>query len=1108
MRRRTRLVGVLAAVTASALTVTLATGPAAADPREAHPPVTATTATTATGTGAWVTLITGDRVLVYTAGGHTELTVDPAPRPTLTQFIQFTRDGDQYVLPTDAATLVRDGTVDEQLFNVTGLLRQGFDDAHTDTVPLLVRYADARRAAHPSAPAGASVRRALPGVHMAALEENKSAATRFWARSLTTAAPAGTGSQTLTGGRQLTGGILNVWLDGTVHASLDQSVPQIGAPAAWAKDLTGTGVTVAVLDTGVDTHHPDLADAIGATRDFTGSGTVEDPVGHGTHVASIIAGSGAASDGVYRGVAPDATLEIGKVLDATGHGSFDTILAGMQWAASSGAQVVNMSLGGDATDGNDPLSMAVNTLTAEYGTLFVISAGNVGADESVSSPAAADAALAVASVDRSDHPSDFSSRGPRFRDGAAKPDLAAPGAGIVAARASGVPPTGEPVGDHYQRLNGTSMAAPHVAGSAALLAQQHTDWAGPRLKAALMSTAVELPGVGPFTTGTGRVDVARATSQPVTATGSSSTYFAWPNQGASATRTVTWHNDGDTPVTLSVSATLTDGDGQPAPAGLLALSGDTVTVPAGGDASVRVTLTAVDGHPGNYRGILTGRNAEATVTTRTALSVYQEEEKYDLTVHLVNRHGAVPPPVNYASVIVVNTDDGGVYFPTAGQPFRLPRGRYVVHGVIEDEHTGYDPTYSFISRPGLTLDHDTTLTLDARDGRPASVRPDNPAARGGVHRIELLSRVAQCECTYAVFSAVDPRFSDIYAGTVPGTSSPDFGFAQIRRANEPLLELFAHGEQTFEVRADWFDQQPAHDEQATVPAVYGGAGTAEDVAHIDAAGKLVVVEIPAGLGLSDLVARTQAIKDAGARMVLAVPPGQPTSSAALGGKSEPPRPALPMMIGIGQTAQRFLALVRAGETSVSYVNRTSPQHRYELAYTVAGAITQAPVHRPRTADLAAVETSYHDNATDFPSGRAHGVVAFQEFMGRMVGVGLFLPVGPARERTEYFTPGTWQLMEESGPADLATDTVSLRAGSRDHVSWNKAVAGPSLLGMLGSAPKQRPWAGRLGGAIDVMLPMFGDAAGRPLLPVSTADSGSISLYRDGTLVGTTPSPDM
>ena len=267
-----------------------------------------------------------------------------------------------------------------------------------------------------------------------------------------------------------------------------------------------------------------------------------------------------------------------------------------------------------------------------------------------------------------------------------------------------------------------------------------------------------------------------------------------------------------------MSATLTDGDGQPAPAGLLALSGDTVTVPAGGDASVQVTPTAVDGHPGNYRGILTGRNAEATVTTRTALSVYQEEEKYDLTVHLVNRHGAVPPPVNYASVIVVNTDDGGVYFPTAGQPFRLPRGRYAVHGVIEDGHTGYDPTYSFISWPGLTLDHDTTLTLDARDGRPASVRPDNPAARGGVHRIELLSRVAQCECTYAVFSAVDPRFSDIYAGTVPGTSSPDFGFAQIRRANEPLLELFAHGEQTFEVRADWFDQQPAHDEQATVPA--------------------------------------------------------------------------------------------------------------------------------------------------------------------------------------------------------------------------------------------------------------------------------------------------
>src|SRR4029079_6624987 len=132
--------------------------------------------------------------------------------------------------------------------------------------------------------------------------------------------------------------------------------------------------------------------------------------GHGTHVASTIVGTGAASDGRYRGVAPGADLIVGKVLGGPeGSGQDSWVLAGMEWAAKSGAEVVSMSLGDVApSDGSDPMSQAVDALSAEYGTLFVIASGNAG-PESISSPGAAASALSVGAVDKLDVLAYFSS---------------------------------------------------------------------------------------------------------------------------------------------------------------------------------------------------------------------------------------------------------------------------------------------------------------------------------------------------------------------------------------------------------------------------------------------------------------------------------------------------------------------------------------------------------------------------------------------------------------------------------------------------------------------------------------------------------------------------
>ncbi|WP_240760196.1 S8 family serine peptidase, partial [Phytoactinopolyspora endophytica] len=173
--------------------------------------------------------------------------------------------------------------------------------------------------------------------------------------------------------------------------------------------------------------------------DFTESeGGTTDRAGHGTHVASIVAGRGTASDGRYTGVAPDADLLVGKVLDDYGDGQESWIIAGMEWAVAEGADVVNLSLGGCATDGSDPMAEAINTLTEQSGALFVVASGNhpspmgCASPETVSSPASADSALAVGSVNKGDELNDFSNVGPRLGDGALKPDLTAPGAAILA----------------------------------------------------------------------------------------------------------------------------------------------------------------------------------------------------------------------------------------------------------------------------------------------------------------------------------------------------------------------------------------------------------------------------------------------------------------------------------------------------------------------------------------------------------------------------------------------------------------------------------------------------------------------------------------------------
>ncbi|MGW0436328.1 S8 family serine peptidase [Micromonospora sp. NPDC003197] len=669
------------------------------------------------GTGT-VTLLTGDRVTLTSSGAST---VQPAKGREHVKFF-VDRDGDAvHVIPQDAQRLIRDGKLDRRLFDVRGLLRHGYHDAARDSLPLIVTYrvGAAQAAGATFTAAGAKRGRDLPAVGGAAVTVGKGATTRFWGAVTTGSAAVRTDTA---------GGIDRIWLDGKRQVSLEHSVPQIGAPVAHAAGFTGRGVTVAVLDTGIDDQHSDLAGKVAEARNFSDAPDVRDEVGHGTHVASTIAGSGAASGGKYRGVAPDAALLSGKVCEST-YCTDSAILAGMQWAAAEKkATLVNLSLGGMDTPDIDPLEEAVNTLTAQTGTLFVIAAGNDGGEGTVGSPGSADAALTVGAVDRDDQLADFSSRGPRVGDDAIKPDLTAPGVEIVAARATGTE-MGTPVGDGYVAASGTSMATPHVVGAAALLAQQHPTWKAEQLKSTLVASAKPNPALTAFEQGAGRVDVARAITQSVTSSPVGLSYgrTAWPHDDDEpVARTVTYRNTGSTAVTLQLSTQVNGPGGAAAPAGMFQVGAAQVTVPAGGQAEVTVTAdTSVASPDGHYTGRLLATAGSTVVNT--PLAVNKEPESYNLTLQHIDAAGNAS--TGYRTY-VVGLDEYRFEMPYTASgttTIRLPKGRYGLSSWL-DTPQGDEYDLAVIAQPELALTRDTTITLDARLAKPIEVSVPEPTA--------------------------------------------------------------------------------------------------------------------------------------------------------------------------------------------------------------------------------------------------------------------------------------------------------------------------------------------------------------------------------------------
>lgn len=845
-RRRARSAGV-AAATLGAVLAMVAAHPGAAATATGADSAQLPKAPALQSAPVSVTLVTGDQVQLRRTTDQTWNVADivPAQRAGSAEvaFQTLSTDGHTYVLPSDAMDSLAKDLVDIALFDVAYLADNGYTDELTESVPVIVQYAEqtARRSVQsqsvelPASTPGPT----LESIDARAVDVTKADAASFWA--------AVTAQPERSARTQAVGNVKKLWLDARVNVALEDSVPQVGAPEAWAAGYDGTGVTVGVLDTGIDAGHPDLADKIVGSQTFIAGAEVTDGHGHGTHVASTIAGTGAASDGMRQGVAPDADLLIGKVLNDNGSGSASGIIDGMEWAAQEGADIISMSLGGSVTDGTDILSTAVNELSAGGGPLFVIAAGNSGPTAgTVAAPGAAESALTVAAVDKSDAMAEFSSRGPRIGDLGLKPDIAAPGVAIGAARAEGTV-LGSPIDEFYTRANGTSMATPHVAGAAAILAEQHPDWTSAQLKDALSSTAVDL-GAGVFAQGSGRLDIARAVDQEVFASDSVSFgHLPFPATEP-VTKTITYTNPTDTSVTLNLSDNISSYGGEPAPDNALTLDAGEVVVPANGSAEVVATIDASSGAlSGLVSGSITAADSSGAIQLRTRVGVFVEPKSFDLTVDAIAPDGATNVE---ADGWIVIRNGGWIDFATnsvqlAGDlttTTRLPEGSYTVAGSFTwDGPDGGNE--AIVMDPNVAVNADTTASFDLADAPDVAAEASEPTERfSSWFGFELAAPDKSWTLRGDVFAGYTPTRSRMLL-TEP-VESGSFDFASHHVLGPPLATLKTTGEDELNLKARYQSPDVRVPKLATdrdLPVSYAGRGLLEDFAGMDADGKLVLL---------------------------------------------------------------------------------------------------------------------------------------------------------------------------------------------------------------------------------------------------------------------------
>jgi subtilisin family serine protease len=1052
IRRRSAWATACVAV-AAAVVVAGSPAGAATPVRQPGAAGTATQLLSRTATVRTVTLVTGDVVrILRQPDGQPAVTLLPGPDGTVPQAAVTQVGGHLHVVPRSAVRLLATGQLSPDLFDVTQLLADGYDDNSTSTLPVIVGYgrgaAAASRAVASALPAAHRVR-VVPLLGDVAFAADKKAAHRFWAAL--TSSPGPDGAPT-----GLADGATRVYLDGRVHVADDYDpLQQIHAPQAWAAGLDGTGVTVAVLDTGYDPTHPDLAGKVEASANFTSEPDVTDGNGHGTHVAGTIVGSGVASAGRYKGVSPGAELLVGKVLGSDGTGADSQVLAGMEWAVAQHADIVSMSLGGDTGDGTDPLEQAVDQLSATSPTLFVIAAGNNGSSPTtVTSPGAASAALTVGAVDGTDTMAVFSSRGPRL-DGTVKPEIVAPGVDIVAARAAGTS-LGNPVDQYYTSLSGTSMATPHVAGVAAILKEEHPLWDGVQLKAALVGSAVPVQGASAYDAGAGRVDALRAIGQSVLADPTLDLgFFAWPHTHlAPSTRILHYTNLAAAPVTLDIAVSSQDGVAAPPPG--VSVSTSQVTVPARGQASVDVTVDPTVAVPGAYSGVVTATPVGGGQSVRTAVGYVLEAERYNVTVVVQPRTGTQTAShvIGLSSYADYSYSQRTLDASAGAQrvTFRVAPGRYATNVVSFGTAADNSQEGVLDLKPLFTVSKDTTVVLDERTTRLFGYRTDRAVVNDGA--ILNVSWAGEAGSTGAALAgSVDRLYARPMTRTVGGTVTTVLNM----QLSQPEGLLTVSGDRsggpiglrpvTGVGQSTWL--APVPDIAGRFPLADAGSVAALRTDSVRGA-----VAVVAG-SCADLTTTADALARAGAAAMVAYPGRGATCAGTITGT-----PSLPSFRTRPVDAARLLT---AAGRQVALATNQRPAYVYDLAAHWTDRVPAGATLDGRGAHVATLVESYHSMG----GTTAHdGVGLYENLTGIWpdLGMGIYgltrvVPVPSVV--THFVSPGpNWErdvtVTSSLGGAYavLYSPPAPVRAGTTTHDTW---FGGPVVSGQSAVVDRAFGW---------------------------------------------------
>ncbi|WP_193163095.1 S8 family serine peptidase [Microbulbifer hainanensis] len=1010
------------------------------------------------------TLITGDKVsaVVKSDGqlaGIRLLGEDGSE--VVTSIYQY--GNDTYVVPPKAQKLIDAKAVDLELFNISKLYQGGYDDKSTSKLPVIIEYTDGTLAgsATPEVLNGMSLTGEIEIIDSAAFGIEKDQAAELWSK--------------LTVDSKIEG----VWLDAILHAHkvsaskiLTPTVPLTGARGEHAAAFDGSGVTVAVLDTGYDVEHADLNGQVLVSKDFTYSRNgVDDLNGHGTHTATTIAGTGLESDGLWAGMAPGAKLVVGKVLGNTGGGSTYGIMNGMIWAVNQGAEIVSMSLGGSATSCDGPMVDLVEALSDK--ALFVISAGNSFTRETVGSPGCAPSALTVAAIDRDNQTAVFSSRGPSPDGHTAKPDIASQGVDVVAAAAGGFGDTG------YVSLSGTSMAAPHVAGGAAILKQARPDL-GPRDLKEVLTSSVTPSDAHVLEQGAGPMDVNQAVVQAVVAAPNQELgYFAYGQQYGLTETSMTLENLSGEEKTFKLKLDLIGEDGSTElPATLAGLGIKSITVPAHGNAEIPLWIDPMVGLRSGAYGAITGRVVGTTTGNdderlAVPVSFWIDQPSVELSFSLTDHRGK---PANSPSKIYLmnDEDDWGRYVSVTNgmASVEVPEGNYsiVANIMTYDNDNAFGGLVESAAQMAVLrrkVESDTHIDFDARNAQKVEFKAGQPLAPQG-YSFGFTYALDDAKVAKLAAMELAPDYvNDFYAWS-QGHDDRFRSFVTTRAVAPETVMTLENGE-----ALDYVNQGLAlgfHGEGSAELVPVGDAGYSTDWSQFDLDGKVALIANPYYL-TSYMIGNAM---NHGAIGVIGYRPG--THGRYKGTISGTPK--IPVVAVSAEQGALIQAEVEAGNNRVSWSGiapERSP-YAYSINHITDGHIDSGLV-RIHEEQMHKISAAYYSQDGERPAWT--DVMALTNSTGEFYSTGSPQLVMTPVVRDEYYTatsknawtnivmPGS-RLNSNGGYFDGAR---LMTAGAEEETTWFKGPRGGSLL-TSGSAIAYRDT-----NVLHFSIPSFGDAAG-------------------------------